>query len=576
MKLSKKIIAILLVICMIVPMFAETVAAIGIESIISGSVYKIANDYVRFAYDADTGAFSIETKDGHPQKSFDNNIPLLYNEAAARSNGTSYTTVRIDGKDYIFGQDYSYFGIETDLYTPVISNGGRVMSVSWGVKGYLITQTAILSEIEESDLAGNIGIGYKVVNMNGTDGKVGIRLLLDNALDSKVDAPYVINGEIFSPTIVETEYSDAAGNMPNQLTYVDSLAKCKKMAYAMLKGWSGESDTTPDKVIVGHWANLANTRYDYIADENCDFSNYSNVHRVPDTATAIYWTEKSVPAGESRTMEMLYGIGNFTKEMSNEHLGLSVNIPSVKLNDKGTGYQDNGEIELIVTVDNSVDGAVDIASAQINIFLEDGLVFKDTGKSEATFTYGEIIGEEVLKMGMPVGMVETIKRTVVVSPETNLTSKNINVNVSATEYVSETEWVQATYSSQKNVLVPGVDGILPDVKMTSVSPRMVYTEGEKNITISGEMGSLKALKASTGWELYLVKDLQKIRVDKSTIAFPGETYKTMTFSTDEVLAVGDYKIEFHFTDAQLKNELTSKIIAAEVLTQTSVPRVMVL
>ena len=153
MKLCKRIISILLVVLMLVPAFAEAIAGLGIESLISGSVYKIANDYVRFTYDADTGAFSVETKDGHPQKSFDNNIPLLYNESAARSNGTSYTTVRIDGKDYIFGQDYGYFGIETDIYTPVITNGGRVMSVSWGVKGYLITQTAIISEVEDSDLA---------------------------------------------------------------------------------------------------------------------------------------------------------------------------------------------------------------------------------------------------------------------------------------------------------------------------------------------------------------------------------------------------------------------------------------
>ena len=566
MNITKRIISILLVILMIMPMFAESVAAIGIESLVSGSVYKIANDYVRFVYDADTGAFSVETKEGHPQKSFDNNIPLLYNESAARSNGTSYTTVRIDGKDYIFGQDYSYFGIETDLYTPVITNGGRMMSVSWGVKGYLVTQNVIISEIEDSDLAGNVGIGYTVVNMNDTPGEVGVRLLLDNALDSRVDAPYVINGEIFSPTIVETEYSDKAGNMPAQLSYVDSLANCKKMAYAMLKGWSGESDTTPDKVIVGHWANLANTRYDYVADVNCDFSNYSNAYRVPDTATAIYWSEEIVPAGSLRMMEMLYGIGNFTSDISDEHLGLSINVPSVKLDETGTGYQNNGEVELIVTVDNSVDGAVDIISAQVDIFLEEGLTFKDSGLSEARYTYGEILGDQILSMGITAGMVKTIKTTVVVAPEANLTSKNITVNVSATEYVSDTEWTQATYSTQNNVLVPGVDGMLPDVKMTSISPKMVYTEGEKNITVSGDMESLKALKASTGWELYLVKGLNKIRIDKSTIAFPNETYKTMTFSTDEVLSLGDYKIELHFTDKQLKDELTSKIIAAEVLT----------
>ena len=36
------------------------------------------------------------------------------------------------------------------------------------------------------------------------------------------------------------------------------------MAYMFLKGWN--DGVVADKIIVGHWANLANTKYDYTAD----------------------------------------------------------------------------------------------------------------------------------------------------------------------------------------------------------------------------------------------------------------------------------------------------------------------
>ncbi|MFD1909422.1 hypothetical protein ACFSQ7_43925 [Paenibacillus rhizoplanae] len=60
-----------------------------------------------------------------------------------------------------------------------------------------------------------------------------------------------------------------------------------------MSGWSGNKDVNVDKVIVGHWINLANTRYDYTPNPSVDFTNYSNKYLVPDTATAYYWNEKN-------------------------------------------------------------------------------------------------------------------------------------------------------------------------------------------------------------------------------------------------------------------------------------------
>ena len=69
------------------------------------NIYTISNGYLTYMFNADTGGFAIQTAEGNPRKVLDNDIPLLYSDDKGRSNGTSFLTVRIDGKDYIFGQD---------------------------------------------------------------------------------------------------------------------------------------------------------------------------------------------------------------------------------------------------------------------------------------------------------------------------------------------------------------------------------------------------------------------------------------------------------------------------------------
>ena len=158
----------------------------------NGDIYTIQNDYVRYSINAKTGGFSVETLDGNPQKYLDDKIPLLYREDETRSNGTSFTTIRIDGRDYIFGRDYNHYGITTKLETPVISNDGRLLTVSWTIKGYTVLQQVALSAEQDMDLTGNVGISYTVLNNSRSDAVVGNRVLLDSALDSTVDAPYLM------------------------------------------------------------------------------------------------------------------------------------------------------------------------------------------------------------------------------------------------------------------------------------------------------------------------------------------------------------------------------------------------
>ena len=119
----------------------------------SKDFYRIDNGYMRFSFNASTGGFAIETAEGNPRKSLDNNMPLLYAEDSARSNGTSFLTVRIDGKDYVFGQDYGFFGISSALGDIVQSAEGatHLISIPWTIKGVTVTLKVALAEDANTD-----------------------------------------------------------------------------------------------------------------------------------------------------------------------------------------------------------------------------------------------------------------------------------------------------------------------------------------------------------------------------------------------------------------------------------------
>lgn len=532
MKIFNKILCLLITLSM---MLSAVPANVFAEQ---ENIYTIQNDYVKYTINSETGGFSVETLDGNPQKNLDDKIPLLYKEDEDRSNGTSFATVRINGKDYIFGRSYGFFGLDTKLHTPVVSEGGRYLTVQWDILGYSVIQEVALSAAADSDLTGNVGISYKIVNNNKTAGNVGVRILLDTALDSTVDSPYLIKDTDAIPMSVETEFSAAAGNMPAQIRGVDSLSNPSKMLYTFTNTWSDVSSKV-DKIIVGHWRNLANTRYDYTADKYCDFTNYSNSHRFPDSAIAYYWNEAPLAKGESRACEILYGVGNFSQAVVEENIGLNMSIDNkIRLNEKGDGYADDGNFSVSVVVDNSVTDAMTLTGTNITLSFDDGIA-PQTESDYISTAFDEIA----------IGDVKVLKFNLKVEKQAVITSKTVGVTLT-TARGSEV----VTLNTQRSFIVPGVKGEYPDVKVSSVAPEVLYTEGEKTITVTGEMSPLKALEGNTdGWKmkLYHTTSDHEVEIEKDRIAFLNEAYSQMTFSTAETLEAGDYQIGYEFTDAQL-------------------------
>ena len=131
----------------------------------------------------------------------------------------------------------------------------------------------------------------------------------------------------------------------------------------------------PDRVVLGHWANLANTRYEYTPNPSCDFSNYSNQYRTPDSAMAFYWSEADLAPQESRKAQFLYGVGNFDSQLADATVGLGLTTSAIQVDDQKTGYRETGgaHFTLTATVDNSVDLAQDLYGVTVTPTLDKGL-----------------------------------------------------------------------------------------------------------------------------------------------------------------------------------------------------------
>ncbi len=544
----KKALSYILIIAVLVSAFPVITLADG------ENIYRISNKYLNFEFNADTGGFSIGTLDGNPQKVLDDNIPLLYAEDKERSNGTSFITVRIGDKDYVFGQDYGFFNIDSSLGTPVVTEDGRLITIPWTIKGITVTLKAALSMDEDTNTTGNVGLSFDVANNSGKDENISVRVLLDTALGSRTDAPYFVIDKDVKATLTETEFS--GGNVPSQIRCVDSLTNPSKLSYIMAKGVVRE-EAEPNKIIIGHWANMANTRYSYTPDKYCDFTNYSNNFRTPDSAAAIYWEGKSVRNGESFTGEMLYGVGNFTNKLQ-EAVGIDITTGRVELAEDKKSYKNDGIIDVTVQLDNTVDNATVLNKVVLNITVDDEkLEITDGGERSEFFE----IGKEV----------KTLQYKMKAKPQTDLTAGTIYVSVTGEKILADGSAADFETAAQRSVILPPT-GTISEIQMNKVNPEIVYISGEKSVTISGKMKPFAALTANdAAWELKLKHETSDhvVTVKKNNIAFLDDSYETLTFKTDEQLEVGYYSIVFEFTDSRLREALKCKSITCGKKLQVS-------
>ncbi|NLB74173.1 MAG: cellulosome anchor protein [Firmicutes bacterium] len=267
---------------------------------------EISNQYIRvFVNQSDdaTGRFAVDSTGGDPLNPRDDNMPLVYGRPRP---WTSYTTLKIDGQDYVFGGDTETRAGRHGMYGKRISGpeviGGNSIVSTWRFGDIEASQMLSIVRSTTTGLLDTAKITYVVTNLGNIDHKVGVRMMLDTMLGSNDGAPFRARDRaITSDTVFELH------EMPRFVQAFDSLSSPSVTSQATLMGAGA---TPPDRVVFTNWGNLADRVWDAFVIYGREFLREGEYEL--DSALALFWDAETLKPGESREYTTLYGMGGIS------------------------------------------------------------------------------------------------------------------------------------------------------------------------------------------------------------------------------------------------------------------------
>lgn len=321
----------------------------------------LANEYVTLIVNAtgeNTGRFSIQTTGGDPDRTSDDRQPLSY---GSDQPWTSFTTVRVDGKDYIFGGRTSKRAGKQGLFGEMISGprivDGRAIEAVWRLGGVDVLQRLSFAVSSTTGLPDTARIEYVLTDKDVQAHQVGLRLVIDTMLGDNDGAPFRVGDKALTSDTALTK-----GQLPEFWQAFDTLSNPKITAQGTLKG--GEV-TPPDQVVFTNWGSLADALWKFALQPGRDFTRKGEFEL--DSALALYYEPTSLAPGESRTIVAHYGVGGIT--IAPGRLALGVTAPAKVVAGEVTSFP------VIAYIQNT--GESDIRDAVVTLTLPDGLALAD-------------------------------------------------------------------------------------------------------------------------------------------------------------------------------------------------------
>lgn len=490
----------------------------------------LSNGLVKITINNATGRFAIRTVEGQPIRKKDQNIDMMFK---GDDPETSFTTFRIDGTDYIFGNPYK-FGAElfSEITTPQIvqnTDGTKQIETVWTIKGIQIKQIIKLY-MNTSDVinAGNVNVSYLVNNKTKSTVQVGSRILLDTMVGSN-DGPAFQVGKVYkTPLQVERRLVDedklppgigedekALYTLPAYWVMKDKYDSTDPLATsAVAYGFNNFSENDMnivDEMVVGHWSKMANTKWDYEVNPNLDFTTDTNDYGSADSAVALYWNPDAIPAGAVHSYETVYGLGEIVQPDKAFSIRYIDPVNQLATLDDNSGYENEGVFDITAEVENLEAFNTEQSSINVSLQLDNALKFVDvdtsgkikrdasgkiltrTGNSQTAIFRKEATPEQAEQGIQPKfkpGETVTASFKVMATGKAWPTTPEYLLSVSSPETEAKLESIQdetvkAQYKSSKAnfVLLPPV-GTATRTYVYAMSPEEVYRSDVKYITLN--------------------------------------------------------------------------------------------
>jgi hypothetical protein len=318
----------------------------------------------------EAGRFAVDVTGGDPGRSDDDNKPLIYGHPRP---WTSFTTLRIDGINYVFGKSTnkrSGVGLPGGEITqaPRIADNRLTMKCKYGA-----VEVEQLLDIARSPSTGALDtarIKYLIINTGTNPVEFGIRTLLDTMVGNNDGAPFRIGAKALT-----TDYSCNSNECPDFWQAFDSLNKPAVIAQGTLKG--GDV-TTPDRLIFTNWGKAADNPWDITLQSGADFTRFGEDEL--DSAVAMYWNPRSLKPGEQFSITIYYGLGGITFSPGKTYLGISAPAE--------VQYSINGSRSYTIMMYLEHRGEAKAENVKINLSLPVGL---ECTAGKTTITLPELI-----------------------------------------------------------------------------------------------------------------------------------------------------------------------------------------
>lgn len=392
MRFAKKTLVSLLAFLLFLMTHSAAISVVAAQ-LAQPKVTTLSNNFIKVTVDNATGRFGIRTVEGQPIRKKDQNVNLLFGGDDPK---TSFTTFRIDGTDYIFGNPYKFApNIFSEVITlPLVENpnGTQQLETIWKIKGVAIKQILMLyMDPNDRKNAGNVNVRYEVYNGSGARVELGSRILLDTMVAGKDGPEFQIGTAYRAPLTVERKLvhdpvaagipeADAAYyKLPPYWVMRDNLDLSNPLATNVIAyGFNNISESrinVVDEMIVGHWNGLANTKWDYEVNPNLDFTRDTNDYGTADSAVAFYWTPKPLEAGQSASFETIYGLGEIVAPDKVFSIRFLDPVQQLAALPDSSAYENEGIFDIIAEVENLPAFNMEHNEIKLNMSLESGLSF---------------------------------------------------------------------------------------------------------------------------------------------------------------------------------------------------------
>ncbi|MCL6588888.1 MAG: cohesin domain-containing protein [Firmicutes bacterium] len=277
---------------------------------------SIENKYIKIFMNNtpdETGRFAVDVTKGDQTREDDDSKPLIYGRPIP---WTSFTTIQINGINYVFGSPTKKrpgAGLPGGeiISPPGIVDQKLVMCCKYGP--VIVEQSLGIVRSPSTGVQDNARIKYHFKNQGPAPVKAGLRALLDTMVGDNDAAPFRLGNQE-----ITAEYSRGGNEVPDFWQAFDSLARPAVIAQGTLKG---EDVTTPDRIVYTNWGKAADAPWDFPVEPGQVFLRQDEDEL--DSAVVMFWEPRELGPDEEFEIVIYYGLGGITVSPGKTFLGIS-------------------------------------------------------------------------------------------------------------------------------------------------------------------------------------------------------------------------------------------------------------